>query len=503
VTPSVEIRSGRIRGARLAGVDVFRGIPFAAPPAGALRWRAPEAEKPWTDVRDATRPGAVAPQNAGFVARLLGSHDEAWDEDCLFLDVWTPRCDAARRPVMLWIHGGGFTVGAGSWSVYDGAELARRGDVVVVSIHYRLGALGFLALPDRGEGASANFGLLDQLAALHWVREHAGVFGGDPERITLFGGSAGAMSIASLLTAPAARGLFAGAILQSGAARNVHAPEAALRVAAHFARELDASPGDVDALRRLSAVDLLAAQVRTSQALRAPMDALPFQPCVDGALLPRLPREGVRAGCAAPVPILVGTNLEEWRFYALADPQPDALDEAGLRRRLLAGGWRDDAEGATRVIEAYREARRACGEAVTPHALWCAIETDRWFREPAEELAMHHAGDAWSYLFTWRTAALGGRAGACHSLEVPFVFGLGSDLGRLVAGDDSEAPSLSLRIQDAWLAFARRGDPRTDALSAWRPFASADGATQCLGAESALLDAHREAERAVRERPAP
>jgi para-nitrobenzyl esterase len=233
------------------------------------------------------------------------------------------------------------------------------------------------------------------------------------------------------------------------------------------------------------------------------MDALPFQPCVDGALLPRLPREEVRAGGAAPVPILVGTNLEEWRFYALADPEPDALDEAGLRRRLLAGGWRDDAEGAARVIEAYREARRACGEASTPHALWCAIETDRWFREPAEELAMHHAGDAWSYLFTWRTAALGGRAGACHSLEVPFVFGLGSDLGRLVAGDDPEAPSLSRRIQDAWLAFARNGDPRTDALPAWRPFASADGATQCLGAETALLDAHREAERAVRERPAP
>jgi para-nitrobenzyl esterase len=478
---------------RLPDVSVFRGIPYAAPPVGALRWRAPEAEKPWAGERDATRDGPVAPQNAGFVARLLGSHEEDWSEDCLSLSVWTPGCDAAKRPVMLWIHGGGFTVGAGSWSVYDGGELARRGDVVVVSINYRLGALGFLAVPDRDEGAYANFGLLDQLAALRWVREHARAFGGDPDRITLFGGSAGAMSIASLLTAPAARGLFAGAILQSGAARNVHLPEAAERVTAHFARELGAEPGDLDTLRQRSADEVLAAQLRTSQALRPAMDALPFQPCVDAALLPEHPRDVVRAGAAAPVPVLIGTNLEEWKFYGLGDPEGNELDEAGLLRRcerILPGGDR-----ARAAIEGIRAARRERGESVAPRDLWFAVETERWFRDAADELAAHHPADAWSYLFTWQTAALGGAAGACHSLEVPFVFGLGSELGRLITGDDPSAPPLCERMQDAWLAFARAGDPRTAAHPDWRPYTADVRLTQRLGVRDEIVVGERERER--------
>jgi para-nitrobenzyl esterase len=496
--PSVETRAGRIRGERRAGVDVFRGIPFAAPPVASLRWRAPEPEKPWAGLRDATRAGPVAPQSAGFVARLLGSHEEAWDEDCLSLSVWTPARDNARRPVMVWIHGGGFTVGAGSWAVYDGAGLARRGDVVVVAINYRLGALGFLATPDRGDGPAANFGLLDQLAALRWVREHATEFGGDPERVTLFGGSAGAMSIASLSTAPAAQGLFARAILQSGAARNVHRPEAAERVATHFARELGAAPGDVDALRRHAASDVLAAQGRTSQALRPAMDALPFQPCVDDTLLPRLPREVFRKGEAARIPIIIGTNLEEWKFYGLGDPKAGQLDEVGLLRRcerILPGAHPAGGSRAERTIEAMREARRARGESISPRELWFAIETARWFREPAEELASHHTGRVWSFLFAWRTSALGGAAGACHSLEVPFVFGLDSDLGGVVAGDDSEAALLSQRMQDAWLAFARDADPRTEPLSSWRPYTTESRATQLLGGGDAVVGAFRERER--------
>ncbi len=495
---SVETRSGRIRGELRDGVVAFRGVPYAAPPVGPLRWRAPRRETPWAGERDATRPGPAAPQNAGFVAQLLGAREEHFSEDCLSLTVWTPACDAARRPVLVWIHGGGFTVGASSWSVWDGAELARRGDAVVVAINYRLGALGFLALPGADDAAHANFGLLDQIAALEWVREHAERFGGDPARITAFGNSAGAMSIAALLAAPAARGLFARAILQSGAARSAHAPAAAERVAATFAREIGAAPGDLDALRRAPVDAVLGAQARTQVALRGPMDALSFQPCVDGALLPRAPHEAVRKGDAPALPLLVGSNLEEWRFYGLYDPKAGALDDAALLRRvarILPGEHPGGASRAERAIAVYREARRARGEPVTPADLWFAIQTDRCFREPAEELAQHHRGEAWSYLFAWRTTALGGAPGACHSLEVPFVFGLASEAGRLVANGDPHAPALARRMQDAWLAFARDADPRTPELRDWRPFRPAR-TTQWLAAECRALDAHRESERA-------
>jgi para-nitrobenzyl esterase len=502
--PCVETRSGRIRGERLSdGTLVFRGIPYAAPPTGPRRWRAPERETPWVGERDATRFGPAAPQGAGLVARLLGSHEERWDEDCLSLSVWTPGCDGARRPVLVWIHGGGFTVGASSWSVYDGAALARRGDAVVIGINYRLGALGYLALPDAGEGPSANFGLLDQIAALEWVREHADRFGGDPDAVTVFGSSAGAMSLAALLAAPAARGLFARAILQSGAAHNAHRPEAARRVAETFAGELGVRPGDLAALRRFAAKDVLEAQTRTSQALRVAIDALPFQPCVDGDVLPELPREAIRAGRAAPVPLLVGTNLEEWKFYGLADPTARELDLAALRERCgraLPGEHPEGGRLADRAIEVYTAARRERGESTEPPELWFAIETDRWFGAPAAELAATHRGSVWSYVFTWRTGALGGLAGACHSLEVPFLFSLESELARVIAGEDPGARDLSRRMQDAWLAFARQGDPRTAALPDWRPHRLPERATQLLGVDCPVVEGFRERERRFWER---
>jgi para-nitrobenzyl esterase len=490
MTAIAETRSGRIRGEQRDGVAVFRGVPYAAPPVGALRWRAPEREKPWAGVRDATRSGPVAPQAAGLVAQMLATGSETWDEDCLTLAVWTPGCDGRKRPVLVWIHGGGFTAGASSWAIYDGAALARRGDAVVIGINYRLGALGFLALPDSGDGACANFGLLDQIAALRWVREHAAAFGGDPDRVTLFGGSAGAMSIATLLAVPEAGGLFARGILQSGAARNVHSPDAAARVADAVARELGARPGDLAALRARSAHDVLAAQLRVGQELRTAMDALPFQPCVDGVLLPQPPCAAIRAGDAARVPLLVGTNLEEWNYYGIADPGARDVDEA----RLLARLARAVPGAEDRALEVYRSARSDRGEPVHPADLWFAIETDRWFRAPADELAATHAAPVWKYVFTWRTAAFG--AGACHTLEVPFLFGLDSELGRAAAGGDERATALSRRMQDAWLAFAHCGDPRSADLPAWLPYAAPGRRIQLLGAECAAVDGFREPERA-------
>ena len=472
MNPVVETSVGRIEGLAETGVQVFRGIPFAAPPVGALRFRAPQAPEPWTGVREAMRFGPPAPQAPSPVMRMLGGQDELrWSEDCLRLNVWTPAADRGRRPVLVWIHGGAFTTGSGGFPIYDGSSLARRGDVVVVTINYRLGALGFLALPafEREEGnVVGNFGLLDQMRALEWVRENAESFGGDPGNVTVFGESAGAMSLGALLGAPAARGLFRAAILQSGAAHNVSDAEQGERVAHVFAKELGVDPSDLRRLREAPAAAILEAQVRSVNALWGEVRGLAFQPVLDGRTLPRPPLDVVREGGARGVDLLVGTNLEEYKLYRPTDPKVESLDEAALLRRLarvVPGGE----PAARRAIETYRLQRE--GAAASPTELWFAVETDRLFRVPALRLAdaqAPHAARTFTYLFTWPSPALGGKLGSCHALELPFVFGTFDLPGlRAFVGDGDEAARLSQRMQDAWLAFARSGDPAHRALERW------------------------------------
>ncbi|HBZ70804.1 MAG TPA: carboxylesterase, partial [Deltaproteobacteria bacterium] len=260
----VETRLGKIRGTEGEGVEIFRGIPYAKAPLGRLRLRPPLPPEPWAGIREATQSGPCAPQNASMVGALLGLPATEVSEDCLTLNVWTPAAgDGRRRPVLVWIHGGAFVFGSGSQAPYEGAQLSALGDVVVVTLNYRLGALGFLALPALAEeegGVCGNFGLLDQIAALEWVRDHAAVFGGDPDRVTIFGESAGAMSVGTLLGTPAARGLFRNAIAQSGAAHNVSTPEQGERVAHAFMKELGLALTDVEGLRAIPVSAILAAQ---------------------------------------------------------------------------------------------------------------------------------------------------------------------------------------------------------------------------------------------------
>ncbi len=494
----VPTRSGRLRGRREGGVSTFRGVPYARPPVGPLRWRPPEPHPAWSGVRDAVEFGPAAPQVPGMVTRLVGS-EEATAEDCLRLNVWTPATDGARRPVLVWIHGGRFMNGSGSWPVFDGTALARRGDVVVVTINYRLGALGFLAHPAIG----ANVGLLDQLAALAWVRDEIAAFGGDPGNVTVFGESAGAMSIGALFGAPRAHGLFRRAILQSGAANAVSDPDEASRVAETFAKELGAEGVDPDRLRAAPVGDIVAAQEATVARLAGEVRLLAFQPAIDAALLPDFPLETLRRGGGPEASLLIGTNLDEWKLFGLTDPKARELDEAGLRRRcdrMLPG--RDDRgrPRAERVIEAYRSARH--GRASTdPRELWFAIQSDRWFRHPAMELAALHAerrSDTYAYLFTWASPALEGALGACHALEIPFVFGgVASEVGRRFTGDGPAAVRLSEHVQDAWLAFARGGDPGHAGLPDWPAYAAEGRATMRLGAACELEAAPLEAERAL------
>jgi para-nitrobenzyl esterase len=500
--PRVETSAGRIEGSREDGVLVFRGIPYARPPVGELRLRAPQPPEPWAGVREARSFGAAAPQTPGRLAALLGAPREPISEDCLHLNVWTPGLGAARRPVLVWLHGGGFTTGSGSQPIYRGARLARRGDAVVVTINYRLGALGFLHLPALAGEADANVGLRDQLLALAWVQENVAAFGGDPGNVTVFGESAGAMSVGSLLGSPRARGLFARAIPQSGAASNVYEREDGARIAETFMKELGLAADDVAGLRAAPLEAVLAAQDRAAAQLLGVVRQLPFQPVVDGDVLPQPPLEAIAGGLLRDVSLLIGTNLEEQKLYAPTDPRAQQLDDDGLLRRCrrtLPAPGPDGRPFGEHAVERYRAAREGRHD-VSARELWFAIETDRWFRIPATRLAERHAAHqpaTWAYLFTWKSPALGGMLGSCHALDIPFVFGCVDDrLVQRFTGDDPVTAEISRRMQDAWLAFARTGDPSTPELGHWPRYDAGRRATMLFGRECGVEHAPFEAERA-------
>ena len=566
----VETRRGTLRGLTERGLAVFRGIPFAAPPLGPLRFMPPGPPARWAGVREAVRFGRAAAQNAALAGPLLSLGIGRTGEDCLYLNVWTPRADRGRRPVLVWIHGGAFVLGAGSQTLYDGSGLARRGDVVIVTINYRMGALGFLRLRDRfGERltATGNEGLLDQIAALEWVREEIEAFGGDPGNVTIFGESAGAMSCATLLGVPRARGLFHRAILQSGAANFVWPREVAATLAHYVLDELGL--GSPEALRAAAPSALLDAQRRvfmdmlmsdryvlgalspTGQRMagalflglalarrrlgrvasplsrglvgvlrrhrrreadpssrRAALQALrtcglPFQPVVDGDIVPRAPIEAIREGAARDIPLLVGTNLNEAKLFLPLDPEAATLDEAALLARCedaLPGNGRRGGRAAAEVIEVYREARAARGERIDPGEVWFAIESDRTMRHPAMTLAAlqaAHQRHTYAYLFTWPSPALGGMLGSCHALELPFVFGtLAHPMFRPFAGKGPEARALAARIQDAWIAFARTGRPGHPGLDEWPAYDASRRRTMILDRRCRVESAPREPERA-------
>jgi para-nitrobenzyl esterase len=509
----LETRSGWLEGAveddGSGALRVFRGVPYARAPVGALRWAAPAPELPWAGVREALAFGPSAPQRPSVLMRMLGMDGAAHDEDCLALCVWTParveeRPDGGRRPILVWLHGGAFTAGGCALPVYDGGALARRGDVVVVTVQYRLGALGWLALPEQldvGE-AGANFGLLDQIAALRWVREHAERLGGDPERVTVFGESAGAMSIGALLGAPAARGLFSRAILQSGAAHNVTPRAGAERIGALFRAALGEGAADLAALRALPVAAILDAQQRAADESWRHVEGLAFQPVCEegaaGAVLPRPPLAALAAGHAAGVAVLAGTNLDEWNLFALADPKLASLDDEGLVRRVLRApprGVGDPEAFARRAIAVYRAARAARGAPAGARELWLALQSDRVFRIPAQRLLeaqRPHQPHCFAYLFTWPSPALDGRLGACHALEVPFVFGqLRDPRAAQLVGEGPAAQRLAERMMDAWLAFARDADP------GWPAWDAAQRTTMVFGAECTVATDPLGAERAV------
>jgi para-nitrobenzyl esterase len=482
----VETRWGRVEGVERAGVLQFLGVPYAAAPVGVRRWAAPEPPDPWTGVRPATAFGPVAPQAPSPVSSLFGIAELGMpggpeiSEDCLHLNVYTPSADGGRRPVMVWIHGGAFTGGSNRSAWYAGSSFARQG-VVVVVINYRVGALGFLRLGDR-EPVSANRGLLDQVAALEWVRDNIDAFGGDPARVTVFGESAGAMSIGTLLGVPAAAGLFQGAILQSGAAATFGSLERASEVTDRLAAML----GGVDALRAADRERLVTAQGELVLELGREGKGLPFMPVVDGTVLPEPPALAVAAG-GARVRLMAGTNRDEMTLFLALATGGGQLSEEGAVRRLD-----QTTSGAGRAL--YDAYRTLLGGDVRPAQVWVAAETDRTFRAPAIQLATEqarHTPQVWMYLFTWLSPALGGSLGACHALEIPFAWNslIPESAGFTGAGPEAEA--LAREMHAAWVAFATSGDP------GWEPYEEGRRATRVFGPGGGTVDDPMQARREV------
>lgn len=450
----VETTSGKVQGVRRRGVFTFQGLPYAEPPLGALRFAAPRPPTPWRGVRQATHPAPAAPQVRAPIMRLFALSGAGLSEDCLALNIWTPALDNGKRPVLVWIHGGAFVFGSGGFALYNGAQLARAGDAVVVTLNYRLGALGFLQPGEAaaGRGFVGNCGLRDQVAALKWVQGNIGAFGGDPGRVTIFGESAGAMSVSTLLAVPEARGLFQRAIAQSGAAHNVTDAAHAERLRVLFLQHLGLGPQQVHKLRELPLAALLAAQTRTMAEAFFSVPGMAFQPAEETGWLPEQPLAAIAAGRGAPVPLLIGVNRDEWNFFLPADPRSRGMDEAALQRRLARAL---PAPAAAQAQALYK--RHYPG--VSPRRRWSAFQTDRIFRAPAELLTDAHARHApcYNYYFTWSPPLLRGNLGAAHAVELPLVFGTWRH--PIPRGLYLGARSISRRMQRHWLAFAQGGSP--------------------------------------------
>jgi len=492
--------SGLVRGSSEEGVWVFRGVPYARAPVGRLRWREPEPVPWWYGVRDAEAWGAISPQGPPVPGMSIDGDPADWDEDCLNLNIWTPALDDGRRPVMVWLHGGGFTSGSGSSILYRGRYLAARGDVVVVTLNYRLGALGFLAHPAlaAAEGSeSGNWGLLDQLAALRWIGGCIESFGGDPANVTVFGESAGGMSVTALLGTSAAGELFHRAIVQSGPAATGSTRWGA-RQAGRLAELLGLREISRAALEKTAPDELVSATQRLGREFASEGELpLPFLPVTDGPLLSRPPEQAVAAGSASSVPLLIGTTRDECTFFTLANPRVAGLDVDGVKRWTAAISG---PEAAGAIVDAYVQARADRDEPVAPTDLWSAIATDVTFRLPSMSLATEHARhqpDTFTYLFEWESPFLGGILGSCHAIEIPFVFGtVEESTVPVFIGSGPEVDNLSQSMSDAWLSFARTGNPSCDVLGDWPRF-DGNRATMILGPSSGIRDDPRSEERRI------
>ncbi len=469
----VETHRGKIRGGLSDTIKVFKGIPYAGTPDGNNRFHPPRPAKSWAGIRDTLAYGPKCPQLSSPRASYTASwtYEKEASEDCLLLNVWTPALrDQRKRPVMVWLHGGGFSTGSGSRNVFDGTRLSQRGDVVVVTLNHRLNVFGFLYLAHLAGSEfaeSGNAGMLDIIAALRWVHENIPAFGGDPQNVTIFGQSGGAAKVSVLMAMPQARGLFHKAIVQSGSHLDGLTPDEATKSAQAYLAALNIKPNDIGRLLRLP-TDTLVAGLQTVMASAARPN---FSPVVDGIALPRAPWAPDAPGVSASIPMIIGsTRTETTALIGATHPEDFSLTDATLPSRLA--GWVPEKD-VGRVIAGFR----ALMPSASPSGLFWAITTDRRVRQQAWAQAERKAaqGDApvWLYELDWATPIDDGKWGSPHALDLAFVFdNVAKSEAMVGTGDDPQL--LADQMASAWIAFARAGNPNTSALPQWPPFTLSD-----------------------------
>ena len=467
---------GKIKGIQQLDHQSFLGIPYAKPPIDDLRFREPQPMDPWEGIKDATKFGLIAPQNHIDSTPI----EQEENEDCLYLNIWTPGADEKVRSVMFWIHGGGFLIGAGSRPRLNGGTLASYGDVVVVTFNYRLGALGFLDLPN----VPPNIGIQDQIAALQWVRENIHAFGGDPHNITIFGESSGSESVVILLSIPRAKGLFHRAIVQSGVANPLsYKRELSRKCAKELLSKFHVDEQDIKTLREVQISKLIRVQKKIAGTITDGKEN-PFRPFVDGVIIPEKPYEIIRKGNASKVPLMLGWNEDELgiigNFLNQANEERKKVIVGMIRNRIRNYGVTD--EGIDKLLKVYKPIMKT-KYPDNAYKHWDAILSDAMFGIPTiRQLEAHleNQSNVFCYIFTYKSSKYGG---VYHTFEIPFVFGTfkTADIPEGAIDSIEEAETVAKKIMDTWISFARIGNPNHKGLPEWPPYDIQKRAIMMLG----------------------
>ncbi len=493
-----ETTYGKIRGVDNSGIKVFKGVPYGANTAGGNRFMAPAEPAKWAGVRDALEYGHSAPQRdpaappppAGALT-ISGQGLPAEGEDCLVLNIWTPSVGSGaasgrKRPVMFWCHGGGFASGSGSSPDNDGTNLAHRGDVVVVTINHRLNVLGFANLSEfsRDFAASGDAGMMDIVQALNWVRANISEFGGDPNTVMIFGQSGGGRKVETLLAMPSAKGLFHRAIIESGAAIKVVDRDAAVRNSELLLAKLGIEKSNVRELQKLPVEKIMAAHFAVMKE-NPGIDQMTagYSPTVDGKILPQHPFHPKASPVSADVPVMIGCTRTEMTLFSLNDTAAFSLSDDQMRGRVkdLLGS------AAPGIVDIYKR----LNPGASPSDIYFLIASDHRYGAPTMKIAERRAAlgtaPVYLYYFTWETPVQGGRLKSPHTMEIPFAFDNVKISARMTGGG-ADAMALADKVSDAWIAFARTGNPNTGKLPEWPVFNAKDRATMVIDNVSKVVN---------------